>query len=98
MNLWCMVIPLVTLRLLFLLQLPSALAVDVTGTDSCGSAIVLPEQIFQSVHQPGGGQQHRGAAVATDVVNQVLRINIALCRRQPQPVKALFLVVGTSPS
>ena len=94
MNLWRMVIPLVTLRLLFLLQLSSALAVDMTGCDSCGSAIVLPEQIFQPVHQPGSRQQHRGVTIAADVINQILCINIALRRRQPQPVKALFLVTG----
>ena len=94
MNLWRMVIPLVTLCLLFLLQLSSALAVDMTGSDSCGSAVVLPEQIFQPMHQPGSGQKYRGIAVAIDVVNQILCIDIALRRRQLQPVKALFLVTG----
>ena len=94
MNLWRMVIPLVTLCLLFLLQLPSALAVDMTGGNSCGSAVVLPEQIFQPMHQPGSGQKYRGIAVAAYVVNQILCIDIALRRRQLQPVKALFLVTG----
>ena len=89
MNLWRMVIPLVTLCLLFLLQLPSALADDMTGGNSCGSAVVLPEQIFQPMHQPGSGQKYRGIAVAAYVVNQILCIDIALRRRQLQPVKAL---------
>lgn len=89
-----MIITLVTLRLLFLLQFPSALAIDVISGSSGGSAVVLTEQVFQPVHEPSGGQQHRGIAIAVDVVNQILRIDIALRRRLPQPVKALFLVTG----
>lgn len=56
MHLRRMVITSVTLRLFFLLQLSSALAVNVFG-GSGASAVILPEQVLQLVQQPSGGQQ-----------------------------------------
>ena len=93
MNLRRMVITPVTLHLLFLLQFSSALTVDVIGS-SGASAIVLTEQILQLVEQSGGCQQHRWTVRIVDIVHEILRINIALRCRQPQPVQTLFLVTG----
>ena len=79
MNLRCMVITLVTLRLFFLLQLTSALAVDVIDTGA--SAIVLMKQVLQLAKQSGGCQQHRWIALGIDIVDEKLCISIALrCR------------------
>ena len=79
MNLRCMVITLVTLRLFFLLQLTSALAVDVIDTGA--SAIVLMKQVLQLAKQSGGCQQHRWIALGTDIVDEKRRISSALrCR------------------
>ena len=86
------VIPPVSLRLFFLCQSAAAFPVDMEGASTCRFPIIFPEQIFQSVQQTGCRKECGRVTERIQMVEEKLRINIALCGGCLQKQHCLFPV------